>query len=160
MAPEVAFEPKFKKIANLDYVTGDLLDPHVMVQMDATDIPFPDNSFDAVFCSHVMEHIPDDRKAIIEFFRVLKTNGWAIFMVPIRMDRLTDEDLEVTDPKERERRFGQQDHVRYYGWDFEERLKEAGFNVTVVQADNMLDANQCEYMGIIEKEVLFYCQKK
>lgn len=158
-APEVAFQQKFKRIANLDYLTADLINPSVMVKMDITNIPFPNYSFDAIFCSHVMEYIPDDRKALREFFRVLTSNSWAIFIVPIRMSKLTDEDLEVTDPKERERRFGQHDHVRFYGWDFEERLKEAGFQVTVVRADNMVGAHECEYMGIMEKEVLFYCQK-
>jgi SAM-dependent methyltransferase len=159
IAPEVAFEPRLKRIANLDYVTGDLLDPNVMVKMDITNIPFPDRSFDAIFCSHVMEHVPNDRKALDEFFRVLTSNGWAIFIVPIRMNKLTDEAPEITDPKERERRFGQHDHVRFYGWDFKERLKESGFRVTIVRRDDLIDANQFEYMGISEKEVLFYCQK-
>lgn len=140
-------------------MTGDLVDPRVKVKMDVTNIPFPDNSFDVVFCSHVMEHVPNDRKALGEFFRILTSNGWAIFMVPIRMTKLTDEDPEVSDPKERERRFGQSDHVRFYGRDFEERLKEAGFQVNLVKADDLLELNQLEYMGISKKEVLFYCQK-
>ena len=159
IAPEVAFEPRFKEITNLDYVTGDLLDPNVMVKMDVTEIPFPNSSFDIVFCSHVMEHVPDDRKALSEFFRVLTYDGWAIFMVPIRMNKLTDEDLTVIDPKEREKRFGQNDHVRYYGRDFEDRLKEAGFQVTIVSANDLVEENQFEYMGIRKKDVLFYCQK-
>ncbi len=159
IAPEVAFEPRLKRVNNLDYVTGDLYKPQVMVKMDVTEIPFPDSSFDAIFCSHVMEHIPDDKKALREFFRVLSSGGWAVFMVPIRMKKLTDEDPEVTDPTEREKRFGQQDHVRFYGWDFEKRLKEAGFGVTVVRANDIVDPNQFEYMGISDKEVLFYCEK-
>lgn len=159
LAPEIAFEPRLKKVANLDYVTGDLLDPHVMVQMDATDIPFADCSFDAVFCSHVMEHIPEDRKAMGEFFRVLNPNGWAVFMVPIRMDRLTDEDLAITDPQEREQRFGQYDHVRYYGRDFEDRLKTAGFQVSIVKSEDIVETDRLEYLGIKQQGVLFYCQK-
>lgn len=159
IAPEVAFEQRFKRITNLDYLTADLLNPRAMVKMDITDISFPESSFDAVFCSHVMEHIPDDRKALSEFFRVLTSNGWAVFMVPIRMNKLTDEDLEVTDPKEREKRFGQHDHVRFYGGDFEERLKEAGFQVNVVFAENLVEVDRLKYMGLKKGDVLFYCQK-
>lgn len=160
IAPEIAFEPRLRRIANLDYLTGDLCNPHVMVKLDVTDIPFADQSFDVIFCSHVMEHVPDDRKALREFVRVLSTDGWAVFLVPIRMHRRTDEDLKVTDPQERERRFGQHDHVRFYGWDFEERLTESGFHVTVVRASDRLTAKQCEQMGIHAKEVLFYCRKQ
>lgn len=159
IAPEIAFEQRFKKIANLDYLTGDLFNSRAMVKMDITEIPFPDDSFDIIFCSHVMEHIPNDRQALGEFFRVLTGDGWAIFIVPIRMGKLTDEDLEVKDPKERIRRFGQHDHVRYYGWDFTERLKEAGFQVTLVRSSDVVEENQFEYLGIGKKEVLFYCQK-
>lgn len=159
IAPEAAFEPKLKKITNLDYVTGDLLNPNVMVEMDITKIPFPDSSFDVVFCSHVLEHVPNDKKALNEFFRVLTHGGWAIFMVPIRMNKLTDEDLTVINPKEREKRFGQKDHVRYYGRDFEDRLQKAGFQVTVVSAKDLVEENQFKYMGVREKNILFYCQK-
>lgn len=159
IAPEMAFEPRLKEIAYLDYLTADLYNPKVMLKMDITDIPFPNNSFDAIFCSHVMEHVPDDKKALSEFVRVLSSGGWAVFLVPIRMDQLTDEDLEVSDPKEREKRFGQHDHVRFYGWDFEERLKEAGFQVKVVKAGDVMAANEFEQIGINEEEVLFYCQK-
>jgi SAM-dependent methyltransferase len=159
IAPEVSFEPRLKQVTNLDYLTGDLFDPNVMVKMDVTDIPFPNNSFDTIFCSHVMEHIPNDRKALKEFFRVLNCDGWAVFIVPIRLDRLTDEDLTVTDPKEREKRFGQYDHVRFYGRDFEERLQEAGFKVTLVKASDLLEIDRLEFLGLREKEVLFYCQK-
>jgi SAM-dependent methyltransferase len=160
IAPEIAFEPRLKQVPNLDYLTGDLLDPKVMLKVDVTNIPFPDGAFDVIFCSHVMEHVPDDRKALHEFVRVLSANGWVIFLVPIRMNQRTDEDLTVTDPREREKRFGQQDHVRYYGWDFEERLEEAGFQVDVVRASDMVEDTQFEEMGIDRKEVLFYCRKK
>ena len=159
IAPEIAFEPRFRRIESFDYVTADLPDPNVMVKMDVCDIPFPHSSFDAIFCSHVMEHVPDDQKALCEFFRVLSSGGWAVFMVPIRMNRLTDEDLSITDPKERERRFGQFDHVRYYGRDFEDRLGKAGFQVTVFRPDDLVNEDQRESMGIHEKDALFYCQK-
>ncbi|MGB3298951.1 MAG: class I SAM-dependent methyltransferase [Phormidesmis sp.] len=160
IAPGVALEPRLKQVDNLDYTTGDLFNPDVMVTMDVTDIPFPNGSFDAAICSHVLEHVPDDRKAMREFFRVLLPGGWAVFMVPIRMDQLTDEDLSVSDPKEREKRFGQIDHVRLYGQDFEDRLIEAGFEVSVVHADDVVERSQFKRIGIKANEVLFYCKKK
>ena len=159
VAPELAFESRLKQVNNLDYLTADLYDSRAMVQMDVTNIPFPDHSFNAIFCSHVMEHVPNDRKAFSEFIRVLLPNGWAILLVPINMNKLTDEDPEVTDPKERERRFGQSDHVRMYGWDLEERLREAGFQVTLVKATNVIKEDKLDYMGINAEEVLFYCHK-
>ena len=159
IAPEIAFEPRLKRVANLDYLTGDLFEPGAMVKMDVTDIPFEDNSFDIVFCSHVMEHVPDDRTALNEFFRVLNFGGWAVFIVPIRMHKLTDEDLNVTNPKEREKRFGQHNHVRFYGKDFEDRLQKAGFEVTPIKATDLVEADKLEYVGLRKKEILFYCQK-
>lgn len=159
IAPEIAFEQRLKRLKYLEYLTADLFDPNAMVKVNVADIPFPNDSFDAIFCSHVMEHISDDRKALREFLRVLTSGGWAIFLVPIRMNRLTDEDADVTDPKERERRFGQHDHVRFYGCDFEDRLRDAGFHVAVIHATDILDSSQIDQMRISSNELLFYCQK-
>ncbi len=158
MAPEVAFEPRLKQLSHLDYVTADLYEPGVIVNMDATNNPFPDDSFNAIYCSHVMEHIPDDSKAFSEFFRVLAPGGWAIFMVPIRMNALTDEDASVVDPKVREKRFGQYDHVRFYGKDFEDRLKAAGFQVSLFRPEDVAETNKPN-RGLRESEVLFYASK-
>ena len=74
---------RFKKIPRLDYISADLASPHAMVKMDITAIDWPDASFDIVYCSHVLEHIPDDRKAMSEIFRVLKPGGWALIQVPL-----------------------------------------------------------------------------
>jgi ubiquinone/menaquinone biosynthesis C-methylase UbiE len=89
--------------------------------MDITDIQYPDNTFDVIYCSHVLEHVPDDRKAMREFARVLKPEGWAVFMVSLSEEH-TIEDPSITSPAERERLFGQHDHVRRYGPDFKDRL--------------------------------------
>ena len=83
VAPEVQFVPIFQKFLGSGYVTGDLLSRHVMVQLDITDIQFPNASFDVIYCSHVLEHVPEDRKAMREFHRVLKTGGYAVIMVPV-----------------------------------------------------------------------------
>jgi len=128
VAPEYCFLRKFKKLNNLDYITGDLISPWADVKMDITDIPFGDNEFDMAMCNHVFEHVDEDHKAMTEFFRVLKPGGWAIFQVPIDINReVTYEDDSITDSKEREKHFWQHDHVRLYGRDYGARLAKAGF---------------------------------
>lgn len=159
VAPELCFKPKFKQIPFLDYVSADLHDGDVTIKMDITNIPHIDNAFDIIFCSHVLEHVPDDRRAVREIMRVLRPGGWAVIMVPVRMNRLTDEDLTVTDPREREKRFGQHNHVRYYGRDITDRLKEAGFNVTVSKAPEIVNPNQFDRIGVIKGVIVFFCEK-
>lgn len=109
--------------------------PEGTVDMDITGLPFKDKSFDAVLCNHVLEHVPDDRRAISEIFRVLKTDGWAMLQVPVSYAaRKTKDGSRALSPEERERRFGQFDHVRLYSRsDYPARIEEAGFKVTVVQ---------------------------
>jgi SAM-dependent methyltransferase len=81
VAPEAALAPKFRAIPGLDYLSGDLDPAAAMVQMDITDIHYPDNSFDVIYCSHVLEHVPEDRRAMRELARVLKPGGWAVSAV-------------------------------------------------------------------------------
>jgi SAM-dependent methyltransferase len=114
----------------LDHISVDLDSPIANVHADATDLPFEGESFDFVVCVHVLEHIPDDRKALAELFRVLRPGGQAILQVPPSDLEATREDFDVvTDPQERERVFGQYDHVRLCGADYPERIEEAGFEV-------------------------------
>ena len=123
-APEPCLAMKFKK--SFEYISADL-DPEIaMVAMDITDIKFPDNTFDAIVCNHVLEHIPDDRKAISELYRVMKKGGWGSLQVPLKGET-TYEDDTITTPEAREKAFGQFDHVRLYGSDFYRRLLEVGF---------------------------------
>jgi hypothetical protein len=159
IAPEPALEKLFKEQINEGYLTADLLDPGVMIKMDITSIEYPDESFNAVFCSHVLEHVDDDKKAMNELFRVLKTNCWAIFMVPINSDK-TIEDPSVTDPAERLKLFGQEDHVRSYGPDFTQRLEAAGFNVKVISPNDFLTNDEMIKMGVLDcTGDIFYCTK-
>jgi predicted SAM-dependent methyltransferase len=112
-----------------------------------------------VYCSHVLEHVPDDRKALREFHRVLKRDGWAIILVPITVSR-TIEDPHETDPKERLRRFGQDDHVRRYGPDFLDRLRAAGFKVKVVRvADVVSEADMNQIALTPATGDIYYCTK-
>jgi SAM-dependent methyltransferase len=130
VAPEPCLERRLSTIRELDYVSGDLEPRPGQLRLDVTALPFEDRHFDAIICSHVLEHVPDDRRALSELSRVLRPDGWAILLVPI-LRETTIEDPNETDPAERLRRFGQRDHVRVYGDDFYDRLRDAGFGVTV-----------------------------
>ena len=162
-APEPEFSKRFKKIPSLNYVSADLFDPNAMLKADISNIACPDESFEVVYCSHVLEHVEDDRKAIGEMYRVLKKDGQAVILVPITVEK-TFEDTSVMDPRQRERLFGQHDHLRQYGIDFTERLSECGFAVTVLYASDILTDRQITQMGlhhIEEKRMpIFFCQKK
>lgn len=129
-AAEECLVRAFRRRENLDYETADL-DPsgdpdHVA---DITDTGLPGESYDAMLCSHVLEHVPDDRAALREMFRLLRPGGWLIAQVPLYAGETTVEDPGEDDPAERLRRFGQADHTRIYGRDFYDRLREAGFDV-------------------------------
>jgi len=128
VAPEYCFIKRFKILKNLDYTTGDIESPLADVMMDIREIPFGDNAFDVVICNHTLEHVVEDLKSMKEFYRVLKPGGWGILNSPINEKREeTYEDFSITDPKEREKHFGQRDHVREYGLDYTKRLEQAGF---------------------------------
>ncbi len=147
VAPEKMFKKLFRQKIGSGYLTADLYDPRVMVKMDIADIQYENESFDVIYCSHVLEYVPDDKQAIREFYRVLKSNGWAILLVPITLDK-TCEDPSATDPKERLRLFGQEDHVRRYGPDFSKRLEDGGFNVETIMPVDFLSAEDIKRMGI------------
>ena len=159
-APEPALLKPMERIPGLDYLTADLDPSRAMVRVDITDIQFEGNRFDALYCSHVLEHVPDDRRAIRELLRVLKPGGWALFMVPIKRDR-TYEDPGITDPAERERIFGQHDHVRAYGPDFLDRLTEAGFHARAMRLQDVLGTEEAEMFGVQNSPsmVIFFATK-
>jgi SAM-dependent methyltransferase len=163
VAPEPELSRLIQKADYINYLSADLFAPElmvkVMVKMDVTDIQYPDNTFDVIYCSHVLEHIPDDRKAMREFCRVLKAGGWAILQVPITANA-TFEDPTVISPKERERLFGQNDHVRRYGPDYKDRLIEAGFSVTVDPFVRELDSRTIKCLGLMRDEDVYLCRKE
>jgi SAM-dependent methyltransferase len=159
IAPEPFFTGIFQTIPNLDYLSGDI-DPTVaMVQMDITDIHYPENSFDVIYCSHVLEHVTDDRKAMRELARVLKPGGWAVIAVPIIRIEPTFEDPTITDPDARRIAYGQVDHVRAYGPDFLDRLRESGFDVTVDQFARKFTYEDIVRYGL-RREEIFVCRKR
>lgn len=161
LAPEGRLSDIIKKCPNIDYLTADLASTAVMVRMDITEINYPDDLFDVIICNHVLEHIIDDRKAMTELHRVLKPGGWGILQVPISLalDK-TYEDLSVTTPSEREEVFGQSDHVRIYGIDYVDRLKESGFQVSQFKwwNDREFSGSNNKY-GLLQDENVFLVKK-
>lgn len=155
MAPEQSFYKRFRKLQNLNYVTCDLNSPIADVKADIQNLPFEDNSFDVIFCNHVLEHVADDKKALSELYRVMKPGGWGIFQVPIRyqLDK-TFEDPTITDKKERIEKFGQYDHVRVYGMDYYGTLKSAGFEVEKVILSNKLSDEEIKRFALEKNEIL------
>ena len=158
VAPERELSRWFQQADYIQYLSADLSSSRAMVSMDVCDIPCGENTFDVIYCSHVLEHVPDDRKALREFWRVLKNGGWAILQVPITSD-VTFEDPTVTSAAERERLFGQHDHVRRYGPDYCARLIEAGFSVTVDGLARELDDSTASRYGLLRSEAVFFCRK-
>jgi len=147
VAPEACFIDKMRERLGEGYVTADLDDERAMVKMDITAIQFPDASFDVIYCSHVLEHVDDDRRAMREFYRVLKPGGWAILLVPIDAAK-TFEDPSIVDPAERLRLFGSEFHVRRYGPDYVDRLQEAGFEVQETRIADMFSDDEALRLGI------------
>jgi Methyltransferase domain len=159
VAPEQCFERRLRARLGAGYLAADLLDPHTMERMDITDIQYPDESFDVIYCSHVLEHVPDDRRAMRELHRVLKNDGWAMLLVPITADR-TMEDPTVTDPADRLRLYGQADHVRRYGPDYVDRLREAGFEVVITQVSDLIQEDEAVRMGLAASSAqIYHCRK-
>ena len=140
------------------YVTVDLAARGVDVQCDITLLDFPSETFDIVLCSHVLEHVPNDREAISELHRVLRPGGIAYIQVPYRSTRETDEDPSVTDPNERMRRFGQFDHVRVYGYDLADRLREPGFRVEEMRPVRAMPEEDVVRWGLWDDNI-FRCQR-
>lgn len=160
IAPEQCFYKKFKSLSNLDYTTGDLESPIADVHFDVQEIPFEDNSYDLVICNHVLEHVDDDRKAMKEFYRILKPGGFAILQVPQDMNlQKTYEDASITNPDEREKHFLQKDHVRLFGLDYPERLTEAGFNVKQDSFVKEIPEQLVNKFKLPTNEIIYFNQK-
>lgn len=168
VAPEAVFYNKFNSNPLFDYVPcakfgKGYIDkyPAKTLNVDITNIQFEDNSFDVIYCSHVLEHVPEDVKAMKEFYRVLKPGGWAMLQVPIDKNRITTyEDFSITDPKERKKAFGQYDHVRVYGLDYAERLQHGGFTVNQMNYTCEFTDKEIFYNGFQKGEDIFICTKQ
>jgi SAM-dependent methyltransferase len=161
VAPESRLSRIIKAHSNIDYLTADISASNVMVKMDITEISYPAETFDVIICNHVLEHIVDDAKAMSELYRVLKPGGWGILQVPISLSlETTYENFSVIDPSEREAIFGQSDHVRIYGMDYVDRLKNSGFDVSIFswQKDPSFFESNNKY-GLLQSENVFVVSK-
>jgi SAM-dependent methyltransferase len=152
IAPEFSLERRFRQIQGLDYLSADLENP-AMVRMDITQIQYPDSSFDAIYCSHVLEHIPNDHAALREFCRVLKPGGWTVLLVPVLGVHTVEE--VIPDDAERLQRYLGVDHVRAYGLDLVERMREAGFQAEAVQARDLISPAQMTTFGFLDEPVFY-----
>ena len=146
-APEQCFLNRFRNLKNLRYTTTDLESPISDVKADICNLPFKDNNYDIILCNHVLEHIPDDTKAIQELYRVMKPGGYGVFQIPQDLGLATTfEDDTITDKAERAKIFGQYDHVRIYGRDFFDKLRSFGFTVEEVDfTSSLTDAEITKY---------------
>lgn len=154
-APEQAFYKRFKNMDNLDYLTTDLNSPLADVKADICNLPFKDKEFDVIFCNHVLEHIPDDTKAMNELYRVMKPSGWGVFQIPQDLNRTTTfEDDSITDKKERAKIFGQYDHVRVYGRDYFDKLRACGFKVDEITYSKTLPEADVETFCLNKEEII------
>nr|WP_314493683.1 methyltransferase domain-containing protein [uncultured Chryseobacterium sp.] len=161
----IAPEPKLSGVISKqdfeEYICGDLFTegyqyPDYVKNINVLDIPYEETHFDLVICNHVLEHIPDDERAIKEIYRVLKRGGKAVLQVPISKNRnVTFEDFSISDPKKREEMFGQFDHVRIYGQDYIQRLENAGFQVSRINI-----SKDYKKFGINPDEDIFFCEKR
>lgn len=162
-APEHVFGKWFSKM-KINYIPTDIEPARYgakTIKADVTDLQFDDEFFDGIICCHVLEHVPDDIKAMQEMYRCLKKDGWAILNVPVspKPGLKTYEDFSITDPKERLKHFGQEDHVRIYGADYYDRLKSVGFQVEIIDLYKSLKGNDAFKYGLKEKDVIVLAKK-
>ncbi len=161
IAPEACLEPLLRNHPAIDYLSGDLESPWhpAMVVMDITDIKdYKEGDFDVVYANHVLEHVPEDRKAIKEIYRVLSPGGWAILQVPIVFEK-TFEDPSIVTKVDRERFYKHPLHIRAYGLDYKERLEEAGFRVDVVPFYDQLSEEERKRYALKPQEAVYHCHK-
>lgn len=154
-APEQAFYKRFRSMGNIDYTTTDLNSPLADVEADICNLPFKDNTYDVILCNHVLEHIPNDKKAMEELYRVMKPGGWGIFQIPQDLNREhTFEDDSITDRKKRAEIFGQYDHVRIYGRDYFDKLRNIGFDVKEVAFNKNLTPEEIDRYRLASNEII------
>ena len=159
LAPEHVLAERLRAHPHIDYLSADLDQP-AMENWDLTDVPHPGDSFDAIVCSHVLEHVPDDRAAMRELRRILRPDGWAIVQVPIDYERAeTLEDPAIQSPEDRERAYWQADHMRLYANDFPDRLRSEGLDVTVDGYLRTLPQEEIDRFGLISLEDIYVCRK-
>jgi SAM-dependent methyltransferase len=157
-AAEYCYFRRFRRMPNVAYIAADLDPPRGAVRMDITNIALDSDSVDVVICSHVLEHVQEDVQAMRELRRVLRPGGTALIMGPVDYARpSTYEDPTIVTPEARLAAFNQNDHVRIYGADFDDRLREAGFTVDANRYARSLPDAVIERHGLLEDEIVYVC---
>ena len=159
-APEYPLQKKLKKIFGKNYLSTDIDHPEAMLHADITKIPLENNSFNLILCNHVLQEIPNDKKAIKEIFRILTKNGIAIITVP-ENKRITKtfENQGEKDDKDRAKLYGYYGARRIYGKDFVKRLENAGFKVEVINYIEEFNKKDIEKCGLIPENI-YLCKKQ
>jgi len=165
IAPEGCIRAMLMSLPNIDYHSGVkyyegyYYDRHINL-MDITSLPFESETFDAILCNHVLEHIDDDRKAMKEIYRIMKPRAWAMLQVPIslKLDQ-TFYDPSIDTPEEREQVYGQFDHVRLYGKDYPDILKKEGFSVNTYSPFETHPPEELEKYALNAREILYIAYK-
>ena len=157
IAPENCFISIFKSSKNINYTSGDLFSPLADIKMDIHKMPFKNNTFDVVLCNHVLEHLDDDIKALKEIIRVMKNGGFSILQVPFYypLPNNTLEDKTIIKASEREKAYGQSDHLRKYGKDYKKRLSSVGFKVDENKYINRLSEEEQKKDGLSKNEIIY-----
>lgn len=161
IAPEVCFIKVFKKHENINYTTADLESPLAEIKMDIHEMPFKDNVYDFILCNHVLEHVEDDLKALSEIKRILKKDGKGIIQVPFYdpIPKSTFEDKSITSKKDREKFFGQSDHVRKYGKDYKKRIESTGLKVEIKYPSDFLSESEIKFYSVFKSEEIYMISK-
>ncbi len=160
VAPEYCFIDRFEKLANLDYITADIESPLAKVRMNIENIQFPENTFDVIFCNHVLEHVENFDRAVQELYRVLRPGGWAIMQSPQDFNLpKTIFDDSIIDPRERERVFLQSDHLRLFGRNYGEELSKNGFKVTEDNFVKTMPTERATRYALPLDEIVYFCEK-
>ncbi|MBI5324046.1 MAG: class I SAM-dependent methyltransferase [Ignavibacteriae bacterium] len=160
VSPNKTMHNLFNQMNNIKYTSVDLMMSYVTQKVDLTQLPFDNETFDCIFCYHVLEHIQDDIKAISELYRVLKRNGWAIIQSPF--DKSLNKTLQsekIMTSEERKEVYGQEDHVRIYGKDFISRIESVGFDVKEDDYIHTFSKDDIIKFGLDKEEIINFCIK-
>ena len=159
VAPSTQLAQQFRSHSGIEYTSIDREDRNIDAFADVTNLPFLDDAFDVVICSHVLEHVVEDVVAMREIQRVTDPNGEALVLAPVDYDRETTyEDPSVTTPEMRREEFGQHDHVRVYGCDISDRLARVGFSVRVRQYASEFSPATIAEKGLLSNDYIYSCR--